>query len=159
MRYGDNHPRSISQETLQQTITNMSLPIIYLKFDTNVPGSNELTPCAWHSSIYLRFKNSRPWHEQQTHLLADKIHHSLCILWCYDLEKLQCNHGWWTPYRLVLISLTTVIMKYAAPVWYPIIAMHSPSHIWIIVGYKSPSLQTHSHNHPVSMGSLLICSL
>ena len=42
VRSSDNHLRTVLQETLQPSVTSISLKIIYLKYHLNLPGVSEL---------------------------------------------------------------------------------------------------------------------
>ena len=44
VRFSDNHLRGISQWTPQPSLTKIRLKIIYLKFNWNLPGTNESHP-------------------------------------------------------------------------------------------------------------------
>ena len=51
VRSSDIHLRAISQEKPQHSITEISPEITDLRFHSNLPGANELTPMDWQMKV------------------------------------------------------------------------------------------------------------
>ena len=85
----DIHLRAVSQEVLPPSITKFSLKITFLKFHSNLPGSNELNNLSLHQrfqdQLICIMKNS-------SHFPTDVCVHCKCLYFSYITQGKPRKH-------------------------------------------------------------------
>ena len=101
VRFSDNHLRAISQEIPQSSITEISLKITYLDFNSNLPGVNELCTLSMLCCVLFCFDTSRCYNFWFNSLVLEKIYN--CPLpmkqpWRIWVSESQESESWWYHY-------------------------------------------------------------
>ena len=105
IRYSDVHPRAISLEISQPSVTKISLKIIFLRFYWNLPGTSELTheklethDCVLSTvatdALLLKLLGAPSYQYRNSHY-KDKMVSRPCYLYIGGYLFLE----WWSLYR------------------------------------------------------------